>query len=143
MEFVTEFLHLQKKGIEIFLLVEAVVIGWVSVSKADIFQYFKSLNITAIRVGNSYEVIKLIKNLLLLWSILFFLFFFFFPILGKSHLWQEIWIKRQLMNSPLIFFFFPYSLEALSLVRMFFISILLRGTFDFSNTCNTMNKVFC
>lgn len=72
-----------------------------------------------------------------------FFFFFFFPILGKSHLWQEIWTKRQLMSSPLIIFFFHYSLEALSLVRMFFISILLRGTFDFSNTCNTMNEAFC
>lgn len=41
------------------------------------------------------------------------------------------------------YFFFHYSLEALSLVRMFFISILLRGTFDFSNTCNTMNEAFC
>lgn len=67
MEFLAEFLHWWEKEVEVFffLLVEAVVTEWIPAKKADLFQYFESLNTIAIRMVNSYEVIKLIKNLLL------------------------------------------------------------------------------
>lgn len=40
-------------------------------------------------------------------------------------------------------FFFHYSLGVLYSVRMFFISFLLRWTFDSSNIPNAMDRVFC
>lgn len=136
MEFLAEFLHWWEKEVEVFFFSACGSSGnWVNTSEES-----RSFPVLWILEYHSYKDGKF------LWSYQTnqkptVVFNIFFPRLRKSHLWP-IWTKRQLMKCPLIFFF-HYSLEVLYSVRMFFISFLLRWTFDSSKIPNAMDRVFC